>query len=72
MRVLFVTPEVYPIIKVGGLADVAASLPHALRKIGVDIRIVMPLYRAHAGYYPPAHVCLRPYVPGLDGRVPVT
>ena len=36
--------EVSPYAKVGGLADVAGSLPKALHAIGHDIRIVMPLY----------------------------
>ena len=36
MRVLHVASEVYPLIKTGGLADVAAALPAALTRIGVD------------------------------------
>lgn len=44
MRVLFVTSEFYPLIKTGGLADVAAALPAALADRGVDIRIMMPGY----------------------------
>ena len=44
MRVLFVTSEVAPIIKTGGLADVSAALPVALRELGVDIRILLPGY----------------------------
>ncbi|MGA8770079.1 MAG: glycogen/starch synthase, partial [Rhodomicrobium sp.] len=31
MKILSVTSEVYPLIKTGGLADVAGALPHALR-----------------------------------------
>ncbi len=46
MRVLFVTSEVFPLIKTGGLADVSGSLPSALQNIGVDIRILMPGYPA--------------------------
>lgn len=44
MKVLYVASEAHPFIKTGGLADVAGSLPKRLRKEGVDIRLVMPLY----------------------------
>ena len=37
MKVLFATAEVDPFSKVGGLADVAASLPARLREIGHDV-----------------------------------
>ncbi|MCT4575146.1 MAG: glycogen/starch synthase, partial [Alphaproteobacteria bacterium] len=45
MKVLFVTSEVYPLVKTGGLGDVANSLPKALHKAGVDVRIVLPSYK---------------------------
>ena len=44
MRVLFVTSEVAPIIKTGGLADVSAALPAALLTLGVDVRVLVPGY----------------------------
>jgi len=44
MRVLFVSSEIYPLAKTGGLADVSAALPRALSALGVDIRLVMPAY----------------------------
>lgn len=44
MRVLVAASEAYPLIKTGGLADVAGALPAALGKLGVDARIVLPGY----------------------------
>ena len=46
LRVLFTTSEAFPLIKTGGLADVSGSLPSALQKLGVDIRILIPGYPA--------------------------
>jgi starch synthase len=46
MRVLYAASEVAPFAKTGGLADVAASLPRALRQRGHEVAVVMPLYRA--------------------------
>ncbi len=44
INVLFVTSEVAPLIKTGGLADVSGALPAALRSINVDVRILVPGY----------------------------
>ena len=44
MRVLFVTPECYPLIKTGGLADVTGALPQALGRLGWDVRVLLPAY----------------------------
>ena len=44
LKVLFAASEAAPFIKTGGLADVAGSLPRALREKGVDIRVVLPKY----------------------------
>lgn len=46
MKVLFVASEVYPLIKTGGLGDVVHSLPHALHAQGLEMRLVVPGYRA--------------------------
>ncbi len=44
MKVLFVTPECYPLVKTGGLADVAGALPLALAPSGVEARVLLPGY----------------------------
>ena len=45
LKILFVSPEVVPFAKTGGLADVSGSLPKALKGLGCDVRLMMPLYR---------------------------
>jgi starch synthase len=44
MKVLFVTPECAPLTKTGGLGDVSAALPAALRAAGVEVLTLMPRY----------------------------
>ena len=46
MKVLFIASECTPIAKVGGLADVVGSLPKSLKKLGVDISVLIPFYGA--------------------------
>ena len=45
MKVLFVTAEAHPFVKVGGLGEVAYSLPKALIDSDVDVRVIMPKYK---------------------------
>jgi starch synthase len=45
LKILFVSVEVSPFAKVGGLADVAGSLPSQLAALGHDVRVVCPRYR---------------------------
>ena len=49
IRVLSVVSEIYPLIKTGGLADVAGALPIALKLEGVDVRTLIPGYPAVLG-----------------------
>ncbi|MCP4645934.1 MAG: glycogen synthase GlgA [bacterium] len=44
MNILYVCSEAAPLVKTGGLADVAQSLPRALRDAGHDVRVAMPCY----------------------------
>ena len=42
MNVLQVSAEIYPLLKTGGLADIAGALPAALRRVGCEPRAVLP------------------------------
>jgi starch synthase len=44
LRVLYLSTEVAPFAKTGGLADVASALPKALFEQGHDVRVMMPKY----------------------------
>ncbi|MGO4724001.1 MULTISPECIES: glycogen synthase GlgA [unclassified Inquilinus] len=46
MKVLHAVSEIYPLVKTGGLADVAAALPPALAVAGVAARPLVPAYPA--------------------------
>jgi starch synthase len=54
LNILFVTPEIYPLIKTGGLGDISGTLPLALRTIGADVRVLVPGYPAVLGRLPDA------------------
>ncbi len=45
INILFVSSEVDPFAKTGGLADVSSTLPKAIKELGHEIRIMMPRYR---------------------------
>jgi starch synthase len=45
MNILFAVWELDPFFKIGGLGDVARSLPTALIEKGIDIRLVLPYYK---------------------------
>ena len=45
MKVLFVASEASPFIKTGGLGDVMGALPPALKRLGLDVKVVLPKYK---------------------------
>jgi starch synthase len=45
-KILFASSEVHPLIKTGGLADVAGSLPRALVGLSQDVRVILPNYQS--------------------------
>lgn len=44
LKVLYTVAEAYPLVKTGGLGDVAGALPQALLRAGIDIRVMLPAY----------------------------
>jgi starch synthase len=46
LKVLSVASEIFPLVKTGGLADVAGALPGALKREGVEMRTLVPAYPA--------------------------
>ncbi len=69
MRVLFVTPECAPLVKVGGLGDVSAGLPAALRELGHQVDILLPGYAEALGKISGAAEAARFSELGFDCRV---
>ncbi|MEM9774566.1 MAG: glycogen synthase [Chloroflexota bacterium] len=69
MKILFISAEVYPFAKRGGLADVAGSLPKALEKMGHEVRIVMPAYGMIERGYTDGSLDIRPMSIDLNIQV---
>jgi starch synthase len=62
LRILLVSAEVAPFAKTGGLGDVSAALPRALRGQGHDVRVVVPFYqRVRTGGHP-----VEPFLPASE------
>ncbi len=77
LKVLFLSAEAEPFVKVGGLADVAGSLPLALRSLRSpeemppDIRLVIPFHRTIQNQKLPVTRVARFEIPHIVGSIPV-
>jgi len=66
MRVLQVCAEIFPLLKTGGLADVAGALPAALDASGAETRVLLPGFDAIlAGLKDPVQVAELPARAGV-------
>lgn len=65
--ILFVSSEVYPYAKSGGLADVASALPQALRAFDYDVRVIMPKYGVIGEKKQKIHIINR--LQGMDFKI---
>jgi starch synthase len=45
MKVLIASPELYPFVKTGGLADVTGALPKTLMKLGAEVKVILPKHK---------------------------
>lgn len=63
-KVLFVTPELAPWVKAGGLGEVSRDLPRALAGAGADVRLLVPAYAALHAAFPAAREIARIRAPG--------
>ncbi len=45
MNILFISSEVEPFAKTGGLADVCGALPRSIAQLGARISVITPFYR---------------------------
>ncbi len=68
LRVLYVTPELAPWVKTGGLGEVAQGLPPALAAAGAQVRLLVPAYPALRAAFPQARVLAE--VPAPGGALP--
>jgi starch synthase len=69
MRVLYITAELYPWVKSGGLGDVAAALPPALIAEGIDVRLLLPGFRGFLDAFPGITDIARLTTPFVGERV---
>lgn len=68
-KILFVSSEAFPLIKTGGLADVAGSLPVALLNQSQDVRLLLPAYPEVLGKITKSKVLATSSYYNLDAQI---
>ncbi|MDD3518251.1 MAG: glycogen synthase GlgA [Chromatiales bacterium] len=71
MHILFASSEAHPLIKTGGLADISASLPDALKRLKQDVRLVLPAYLSVKAALKTRRVVQDLDIPGAHGKVSI-
>jgi starch synthase len=71
-HVLYAASEMTPLIKTGGLADVAGSLPAALTSLGCNVRVVLPYYADVARFSSQPRLIQRAYLRGHNIEISET
>jgi starch synthase len=69
LKILFAASEAQPLIKTGGLGDVAGSLPMAMRILNHDVRLILPAYPQAIERAIPLHTAATLHIPGFPGEV---
>src|SRR3989304_8475572 len=67
LRVLYLSAEATPLVKVGGLGNVAGELPLALRALGLDVLLALPLHPAVNAAGGRIHRTIRTQIPATGG-----
>jgi starch synthase len=73
MKILFLSAEAEPFVKIGGLADVAGALPHALQEIDpqTEVRLALPYHKSIKEQNLPVEPIAAYTIAHRDGVVPV-
>ncbi len=71
LKILYISAEVAPFAKTGGLGDIGGSLPKVLKAMGHDVRVAMPAYKKIEEGYPGVSAVEGQYlVPMGTGSIP--
>lgn len=72
LKILFAVWELEPFLKVGGLGEVARTLPHVLKTLGIDIRVIIPNYKALKTFRQKKKLLIKMRIQYGSKRIPIT